>query len=219
MSRREHITEQSYIDWLKSLGCMFYAPFTETSVDLISSTLGTLYGNINNFSSDGVYLNGNSRIVFPKTLFSWMGYNSSWTILVDFKLTQYAVDTNYPKIYCFDYSQLYNMQQNNLSVGKNGNVWESYTQIRYTNYRTVLLDDIQLGVFNNKYGQAYNGNEHKMYGIYDGMIHTSVEVDGYNNDMPLTIGSMYNIGNHMKGYVRNFMIFNNMLTQQQIAQL
>ena len=39
MSRREHITSQSYIDWLKSLGCVFYAPLTEFETrDLISGS-------------------------------------------------------------------------------------------------------------------------------------------------------------------------------------
>ena len=29
MAKREHITSQSYIDWLKSLGCVFYAPLIQ----------------------------------------------------------------------------------------------------------------------------------------------------------------------------------------------
>jgi len=41
--KREHITSQSYIDWLKSLGCVFCAPLTLESgfEDLISGTTGT----------------------------------------------------------------------------------------------------------------------------------------------------------------------------------
>ena len=29
MPKREHTTAQSYIDWLKSLGCVFYAPLIQ----------------------------------------------------------------------------------------------------------------------------------------------------------------------------------------------
>lgn len=37
--KREHNTEQSYIDWLKSMGCVFYAPLTENETrDLISGS-------------------------------------------------------------------------------------------------------------------------------------------------------------------------------------
>lgn len=46
MSRREHITSQSYIDWLKSLGCVFYAPLTENETrDLISGESPTIDEN------------------------------------------------------------------------------------------------------------------------------------------------------------------------------
>lgn len=39
MSKREHTISQSYIDWLKSLGCVFYAPLTENETrDLISGS-------------------------------------------------------------------------------------------------------------------------------------------------------------------------------------
>lgn len=39
MPRREHNIEESYIDWLKSLGCVFYSPLTETETrDLISGS-------------------------------------------------------------------------------------------------------------------------------------------------------------------------------------
>ena len=39
MSRSEHITSQSYIDWLKSMGCVFYAPLTKFDTrDLISGS-------------------------------------------------------------------------------------------------------------------------------------------------------------------------------------
>jgi len=45
--RREHIkekTEQSYIDWLKSLGCVFYAPLNQENAykDLITGIDGTV---------------------------------------------------------------------------------------------------------------------------------------------------------------------------------
>lgn len=44
--RREHITEQSYIDWLKSLGCVFYAPLRQNDyMDYISGTTGTITGD------------------------------------------------------------------------------------------------------------------------------------------------------------------------------
>lgn len=37
--RREHTASQSYIDWLKSMGCVFYAPLTENETrDLISGS-------------------------------------------------------------------------------------------------------------------------------------------------------------------------------------
>lgn len=44
--RREHIHEQSYIDWLKTLGCVFYVPLRQNDYkDYISGTNGILTGD------------------------------------------------------------------------------------------------------------------------------------------------------------------------------
>ena len=62
MSRREHITSQSYIDWLKSLGCLIYIPFTNDLQDKIGGTSCIPTGN-----SSYAFVNGYIEINVPTT--------------------------------------------------------------------------------------------------------------------------------------------------------
>lgn len=62
--KREHFIEQNYIDYLKSLGCVFYAPLDSTNglTELITNTTGTVQ-----YNSTAVWDNNENAYLFTKS--------------------------------------------------------------------------------------------------------------------------------------------------------
>ena len=90
--RREHKSEQSYIDWLKSLGCVVYLPLSEgdledkiSGMELIQDT-GSFAWNQNKqmYQFNTPYSNGGAAVLrngFDKTMFT----TNSYTFCIHFK--------------------------------------------------------------------------------------------------------------------------------------
>lgn len=113
MSKREHIKSESYIDWLKSLGCILYIPFDGTygTTDLISgaSISHTGYGSLQYDSNYDMYqFNAPSS---QKT--RCYTINNGWNASL-FTANEYTVMTSIKKV------PSYNL---NVFIGHVGNTW------------------------------------------------------------------------------------------------
>ena len=92
MKREEIQQEQSYIDWLKSLGCVFYAPLTQDDLkDYISGNTGVLTGygsmvwdgneNMYMFTSPSLAQIGKSVLSFNVNFY----LPTTWTVIAKIK--------------------------------------------------------------------------------------------------------------------------------------
>ena len=98
--KREEVAQQSYTDHLISLGCRFYLPLKENYTDVIGNNTGNVVGSVGTFDADkGLRFNGNGGLYFYNTIFNWLGYNQSFTALVDFYLLQ--PPGNFAKFFIF----------------------------------------------------------------------------------------------------------------------
>lgn len=81
MSKRHHCPSQSYVDWLKSLGCVFYAPLIEGDTrDYISGQDITIIRSVTwNLSENAYYFQFTSTSQYG-SIAEWNGLNMPLTI-------------------------------------------------------------------------------------------------------------------------------------------
>lgn len=212
--KREHNIEQSYIDWLKSIGCVNYFPFLTDNTDVISLTTATLNGSVGNYdSTKGLNFTGNGGLRLPNTLFSWMGYNQSFTALIDMYIT---ASSGYGKIFYWNYDGHQSNREKGFSHSyidrqpyahiDNGN-WTNSVYTGTVNYNQQYV----------KCGLVYYGDTHKFSIIMDGVIQNVWNTaTGWNDaDKYCYIGRGYS-NDPFKGYLKNFMVFNRVLSQSEI---
>ena len=95
--KREHKTTESYVNWLKSLGCVFYAPLTEGDTrDYISGQDMTIIQNVTWNSSNNSYYFQFTNTSQIGSIAEWNGLNmpldisnTSYGYLCEIKITNW----------------------------------------------------------------------------------------------------------------------------------
>ena len=214
--RREHNTEQSYIDWLTSLGCVFYAPLTEFETrDLISGSQ---------------MQQGNNGTV------TWDATEQAW-YFEDLNASTYDVVASWQNLSLpFDITNIGFSLCYEINIYKNGNIYNS-------NYMGIMLPIVLGGrtvAFNAQYATSqlhiwykvaqvfpkYEGMNRYSYIYSDGNV-----VNSYNRGNTRYIGNALtntrvdsnnrNSNNYSscKYYLRNAMFFDANLTRTQIREI
>lgn len=211
--KRQHTKLESYIDWLKSLGCVFYAPLDQDNglKDLISGIDGTVVTG-----SSAVYDNNEGCYFVKKEgsgycAIEWHGLNMhlysdsndiiSFTSLMEHKTTKgygnNCAQTLYP---CF-YNRGYALNVSSLSQHKSLNTW----------YKRAASNQCD-GSFGTK-----------LYcdGIFD--VSISRAITKWSALTTPQLGAEWqNMGpwatdyNNHWAYLKNLMIFNKNLSQDEI---
>lgn len=212
--KREHTTEKYYIDWLKSIGCVNYLPLLTNNTDLISGETATIRGNVGSYDqTKGLDFIGNGGLLLPNTLFSWMGYNQSFTALIDMCIT---TSSGYGKIF---YWNFYGHQSNReKGLSHNYGYRQPYAHIDNGNWEnSVYPGTVNYDQQYVKCGLVYYGDTHKFSVIMDGVIQNVWNTaTGWNDaDKYCYIGKGYS-NDPFKGYLKNFMVFNRSLSQSEI---
>lgn len=214
--RREHNTEQSYIDWLKSLGCVFYAPLTEFETrDLISGSQ---------------MQQGNNGTV------TWDATEQAW-YFEDLNASTYDVVASWQNLSLpFDITNIGFSLCYEINIYKNGYI--------YNNNSMGIILPIMLGGrtvgYNAQYATSqlhiwykvaivhpkYEGMNRYSYIYSDGNVVKSVNRGNtryIGNSLTNTrVDSNYRISNDYsscKYYLRNAMFFDANLTRTQIREI
>ena len=210
--RRQHYAEQSYIDWLKSLGCIMYTPLREDLQDLIS-------GNYFIATGDGAYefSNGYCEVTAPSTspasplniTIPALSINTSkdYTVLCEAQLIQKSVANNSCRMLLFS----------NQAISSEG-----APQWCANPFRSAIPTDFSL----NKAARIYSRNNTTMYYLLNGAINSS---EAYTLNLP-ALSSPYNQGftlgcaghnnyRECKFRVRDLMFFTQALTLTQVRQI
>lgn len=210
-----HNTTESYIDYLKSLGCVFYVPLTQDNNDIIKDIQPSQsIGDVSIHSDSGLYLNGNSSLMYDASAFSWMGYSQSFTVLCDFNIT--ALPSDYYKFFIWGIGT--SPVEKSLSYARSGNTL--YCSICDGRWNNVLGSACTLNTQYNKMGLVYDSTNHRFSIIQNGVISGSQGVNNnLQNNQSLYIGSNYLRASFVRGNIRNFMVFDRALTQELINGL
>lgn len=217
--RREHIKSESYIDWLKSLGCVFYAPLTVDNNDVINNTApDSSRGSVNTRDDRGLYFNGSSGLRYPSSVFNnFILYDHDFTFLCDCMITQMLGSNNWYKAISFLSSANYRYEKT-VSV-------DCATSSFYYNVNSKRSNNISGQVITNntqynKLGVIYNSQTHTFSKVENGIISGSQGVsNNFENNQSMCIGCERLSNNYFRGYIRNVMVFNTALSQQEITQL
>lgn len=203
----------------------FYAPLMSDYKDAISGVSASVIDSVGDFDNvKGLRFNGNGGLCFSNTLFSWLGYNQSFTLLIDFYiLTQ---DTEYTKLAFFSPNTNADPYEKGLSYS-DGTLGGYYYNAAYYDMDNGTYQQVggmtgrQKNVQYNKFGMVYDGNTHIFHPIEEGVIlSSSASCLGWTNGYTyLYVGqSQRNIG-RFNGYIKNIMVFDKTLTPQEIATL
>ena len=211
---RREAKQQSYIDWLKSLGCVFYAPLTEhDSSDNISGQpmqQGN-NGTVTWDSNEGAWY---FQDLYPNTydvVASWQGLslpfditNIGFSLLYEIKITQDGIASNH-------FGAIVPLVLGGRTLAFNAryatsqlNVWYKVAHV-FPKYEGV-----------SRYSYIYsNGvlvrSDNRGTTRYTGNSLTNTRVDSnYRNSQ---------IYRNCKYYMRNAMFFDANLTQQQIREI
>lgn len=223
--RREHKSEQSYIDWLKSLGCVFYAPLTENEVnDVIGGGVFSLTAGENMtwdsnkqmwLFEDNVYIPGQNvgGRIGRWTNVSNMGFditNIGYSLLFEVNIVQNGFHPSYttPPKGCLIPLVLegvggWNLMEANPFEGRTYKI--SFVYPKY---------DGSSGRYNTAYA---DGNQ--IRNLYIG--NTKATGTSQTNSIVNTgfINSYRNAYSGCKYFMKNAMIFNRQLTQQEINEI
>lgn len=137
--KREHIKSESYIDWLKSLGCVFYAPLDQENglTDLISGTIGTVQHN-----NSAVWNNNENAYLFTKD----SAYNPKQGIVIWQNLGMDLATTN-P-----EYSVLYNTNITRYGNSWNGSPDDAASTINVASGdRSIIITPQEVGITKNSW--------------------------------------------------------------------
>lgn len=212
--RREGLTQQSYIDWLKSMGCVFYAPLTEfDSSDNISGQpmqQGN-NGTVTWDSNEGAWF---FQDLYPNTydvVASWQGLtlpfdttNIGFSLCYEIKIVQDGIDSSY-------FGAIIPLVLGGRTVALNARY---VTSQLHTWYKVAQVFPKYEGV--SRYSYAYsNGNvvqsANRGSTRYAGNSLTNTRVDSnYRNSQAYR---------NAKYYMRNAMVFDAALTQAQIREI
>ena len=214
MSRREHITSQSYIDWLKSLGCVFYAPLTEFETrDLISGS------QMQQGNNGAVTWDANEQAWFFQDLYanvydvvaSWQNLslpfditNIGFTLLYELNIYRDGIDSSY-------FGAVIPLILGGRTIALNARY---VTSQLHTWYKVAQVFPKYEGV--SRYSYSYsNGNVVQSVNRgstrYTGNSLTNTRVDSnYRNSQTYR---------NAKYYMRNAMVFDAALTQAQIREI
>ena len=208
--RREHKSEQSYIDWLKSFGCILYFPFSES---------GDLTDRIS----------GNNLIL---TGYGSLGWNNSINMM-SFNLPQYG-----RQLATFDTGWSNSTFQNNsttvLATGKRistSGYWNTITVgnnvpfVSPFNCQSGQSITSNFAAHNdniNKFGSAIDDTKRVTY--YNGSL--LANLSPYSPQQPwnwggfqLRIGAYDGNASNKQFYLKDYMIFNTELDLQTIRKI
>ena len=214
MPIREHNTEQSYVDWLKSLGCVFYAPLTENeSHDLISGS------QMQQGNNGTVTWDANAQAWFFQDLYanvydvvaSWQNLslpfditNIGFTLLYELNIYQNGVDSGYMGAMLPIVLGGRTLALNARYATSQLNTWYKVAQV-FPKYEGVsrysyIYSDGNVVRSDNRGTTRYTGNS---------LTNTRVD-SNYRNSQ---------FYRNAKYYMRNAMIFDANLTQAQIREI
>ena len=211
--RREHIISESYIDWLKSLGCLVYIPFTEDMQDKISGISCVPTG-------DGAYsfVDGYCQIALPsaavKTVLNITlpdlhnQVNKSYSLLAEVQCVQKSVANNSCR------PSLFSNQAINSEVAPQC-------------YGNCCWSSIPLDMSLYKTARVYDYSAQKTTGYYNGAYYnqaTNQNIDITSMSSPLKDGFTFGCAGHNNFRncifkIRNFMMFDRALTLSEVRQI
>ena len=148
---------QSYIDVLKSMGCVVYMPLLSDKQDLISEEYAEARGTVGNYDTDkGLQFSGNGGLMLPNTLFSWMGYNVSFTALIDMYITS---GSGYGKLFIWNFHGSQSNREKGLSYDYSAK--HPYAHIDNGNWvNSVYNGQLNYNQQYDKFGLIYYGDTH-----------------------------------------------------------
>ena len=214
--KREHIKLESYIDWLKSMGCVFYVPldYDNGLNELISGTTGTIVTG----SSMTWDANENAYLVKKEGSgycgLEWRGLNMnlysssndylSFTYLMEHKTTKgrgnNCSQTMYP---CF-YNRGYAINVSQSSNYKSLNTW-------YKRASSTHCD--------GSYGSKFYRDGNLDFTVARAVTRWSVLTTPYLGSEWQNMGAYTTDYNNNWVYLKNLMIFNRNLSQDEIKQI
>lgn len=211
--RREHIVEQSYIDWLKSLGCVFYAPLAQDDLkDYISGNIGTLtgYGSMSWDSNENMYMFTSPSQADRGVLSFDIGIYlpTSWTVMAELKCTSVYSDS------CLDIFVTRNNNSTNLAncvFGKcttNGYVNIGTNMIYWDNHNSVFRGTSSDGNADTNFYE--NGEFYFTRYNYTGYI-TAYGLPTNIDNIEIAAATSNAIYQNKNYYIKNLMIFNQAL--------
>ncbi len=221
---REEVMLQSYIDWLKSKGCVFYAPFDQENGlrDIIGGTTGSAYSNTNSQnlqwnSSVGAYRFYSTRAPqnccrFPLSGFGdRMGTGNSYTWMCDIRKISSSI---------FVFIIGYISTQSNYATGIDlVNVYDFKESISNSSFSHICLVD------------DYESKRVKLYidgvMVYNYDYSSDTTTLNYPARRPNWKNAYYNyitvggsFGTHVcDSYFKNAMFFNRALSQAEITEI
>lgn len=219
--KREHIESKSYIDWLKSMGCVFYAPLDQTNGldDLISGVVGTASSDssaVYDTGSDSYLVTKGNTISVSAPALKWYGLDMAsyftsqtygqYTYLIEIKGVS-SLD-NASGNFCFQNFRgrpfASNMANCGFSVPSSQFYKLAWCGISDgVNYTHIYRDGNS--VWSNKYSA---GN----WSSYSTTIFTGLELQNPSN---YSANRYYSA----KAYYRNIMLFCKTLTQSDVRQI
>lgn len=233
MSRRHYKVEQSYIEWLKSLGCVFYAPLDLANglKDLISGQVGHIPSNNNNctvewneelqmyeIDNSGSYYAGllwTNLNMFPQ-LISGVSFmkNQDLTCLLDLKI---VTDPNYNY-----YNQAIGIGGNdngyNYNVGTGTDRSVAHYISPYITLNMRSSDDYDsVGVLFANQTNNYMKNG-LIYSISDSSTWNQIYYDRFGHNLSLCYSAKGN-GTRTNYAYRNIYVFNRALDLQTIRKI
>lgn len=218
--RREHFKgQQSYIDWLKSMGCLMYAPLMSDLKDYISGNSFVPTGDGSYSLQDGwcniTTPSSAIRTVLSLTTDALVNNTSKdWTIMCEAQLVQLSPANNSCRITLFS----------NQAINS-----EYYPQAHGNCYNSSLGRNTVTNTWDysaTKIARVYYNNEQNFYFYWNGepYIQLSLSIDITAMSSPqnngFTIGCTgHNNFRNCSFKIRNFMFFNRALTLKEIREI
>lgn len=205
--KREQITQQNYIDWLKSMGCVFYAPLVENDIkDYISgSQLEQSNGIITYDNNENAY-----RFNGPYSTNQYVGLWGNLSLNIDINnfggswMCEIKSGVSYTIPFCFGGRQF----AQNIGGGKT-NQWFKWAT-------TLPSAD---GI-NNRYQFWYvNGEKANYPNGYNRGVNPTVFTPIAKQQIECNNIGNYSVYTNQTYFMRNVMIFNRALTQSEIKEI
>lgn len=221
--RREAIKPQSYIDWLKSLGCVFYAPLIVDTIDIINNQNATRNGNAGTFNANGYNVSGGTTLSWANWFIKTVKYTQPLTVLLDYRLTTKG---SVHRRLVFTTPRIGGSNEHGMIISwENGGGNNATFGFRNASsvYSATTASAMTLNTSYVKNGFIYDGNG-VITAVKNGIITSTTRAITSSNfsSIPMTDNNFNLFGvptyssDRWSGSCKNAMMFNRALTQDEI---